>query len=276
MEQAAILSIIRTETTYRFRFDLPDGPVGQEHSTELTGELRERLRRALQAANQSMQPAAATDFKRQNVRVAPANDAVMALGRLLFESVLPAPIQDTLHLLESGALIIHTNTPDIPWELMVDSRTKRRLQLCQILSVGRTLMRENAPRNPYSERTGAMRKVGKRDNTGLSVLFMVNPTGERTAAEEEVASLCTSLPEAVTRVILYRQQANQLEMRMRMNSDIPHVLHYAGPLPQVGTNGEPLLLLAGNSRLDQSSLEQLFQGLPKHPLVFLSYLVAER
>jgi ATP-dependent Clp protease ATP-binding subunit ClpA len=99
----------------------------------------------------------------------------------------------------------------------------------------------------------------------------VNPTGERVAAEEEVASLCTSLPESVSRIILYRQQANQLEMRIRMSSETPHVLHYAGPTPQqlTGSN-EPTLALAGSSRLDSSVMEQLFQGLPKHPLVFVS------
>jgi ATP-dependent Clp protease ATP-binding subunit ClpA len=277
MEQAAILSIIRTETTYRFRLDLPDGPVGQEQSTELTGELRERLRRALQGATQSMQPAAAADFKRQNTKVGvgTVNDAMLALGRLLFESLLPAPIQESLRLLESGALIFSTNTPDIPWELMVDVSAKSRQHLSQNFSVGRTLLREHPPRHSLADR-GTMRKASKRDNNGLCALFLVNPTGERSAAEEEVATLCTSLPESVARVILYRQQANQLEMRMRINAETPHVLHYAGPLPQINTSGEPVLALAGNSRLDHTAVEQLFQGLPRHPLVFLSYHESEQ
>ena len=55
MEQPALLRVIRTENLYRFRLDLPDGPPGQEHSMELTTELRERLRRALQMASQSFQ-----------------------------------------------------------------------------------------------------------------------------------------------------------------------------------------------------------------------------
>ena len=46
MEQPALFTIIRTDTNYRFRLDLPDSPVGQEYSTELTTEMRERLRRA--------------------------------------------------------------------------------------------------------------------------------------------------------------------------------------------------------------------------------------
>src|SRR5262249_54409401 len=117
-----------------------------------------------------------------------------------------------------------------------------------------------------------IRKPGKRDTQGLSVLFLGNPTGERPIAEEEVASLCTSLPESVSRIILYRQQANQLEMRIRMNAEAPHVLHYAGPSPIKTTTGEPALALAGNSRLDTTAVEQLLQSLPKRPLVFfLSY-----
>ncbi|TMC22259.1 MAG: AAA family ATPase [Chloroflexi bacterium] len=88
--------------------------------------------------------------------------------------------------------------------------------------------------------------------------------------------MCTSLPESVSRSILYRQQANQLEMRMRISSETPHVLHYAGPLPLTGGQGEPVLALAGNSRLDGSAIEQLFQSLPRRPLVFLSYHEDER
>src|SRR5262249_26203077 len=68
-----------------------------------------------------------------------------------------------------------------------------------------------------------------------------------------------------------RQNANQLEMRMRISSESPHILHYAGPYPNTSGAAEPLLALAGNSRLDGHAVEQLFQGLPKRPLVFLSY-----
>ena len=60
-------------------------------------------------------------------------------------------------------------------------------------------------------------------------------------------------------------------MRVRMSTEAPHVLHYAGPLPAITNSNEAELSLAGNSRLDANALEQLFQGLPKHPLVFLSY-----
>src|SRR5258708_5753297 len=119
-------------------------------------------------------------------------------------------------------------------------------------------------------------KIGKRESQGLSLLFLVNPTGDRPNAEEEVATLCTTLPESVTRIILYRQQANQLEMRMRISAETPHVLHYAGPHPIAIGTGEPMLALAGNSRLDGNSVEQLFQSLPRAPLVFLSYHQDER
>ncbi len=121
-----------------------------------------------------------------------------------------------------------------------------------------------------------MRKMGRRDTQGLSVLFLVNPTGERASAEEEVASLCTTLPESVSRIILYRQQANQLEMRMRINAEMPHVLHYAGPLPLTTNAGDPVLALAGNSRLDSNAVEQILQPLPKRPLIFLSCVEDER
>jgi ATP-dependent Clp protease ATP-binding subunit ClpA len=106
-------------------------------------------------------------------------------------------------------------------------------------------------------------------------MFLVNPGGDRPVAEEEVATLCTTLPESVSRIILYRQQANQLEIKMRLGADSPHVLHYAGPGPlKVGE--EPVLALGGSSRLDSTAVEQLFQSLPRRPLVFLSYHEDER
>lgn len=277
MEQPAVLSIFRTETHYRFRLDLPNGPVGQEYSTEITTELRERLRRVQQAAIQSFQPATMGDLKGQAIKVGTVNDAILSLGRLLFETLLPLPVQELLRMLDSSSLILRTNTPDIPWELMVDGNTKSKQYLCQDLNIGRLILRnrESMQQRPsFSEHP--TRKTSKRDNQGLCALFLVNPTGERSTAEEEVAILCTCLPESVSRIILYRQQANQLEMRMRMSTEPPHILHYAGPPPLITSTNAPTLALAGNSRLDSSSLEQLLQGLPKPPLIFLSYHEDER
>ena len=280
MEQPALLSIVRTDTRYRFRLDLPDGPAptGQEYSNELNGETRERLRRALQSATQSMHSLAAMEMKRQTAKLGAVNDSLLTLGRFLFESLLPAPLQEALRRLDS-TLIISTNTPDIPWELMFDGSTKPGRYLCHTLSIGRLLHsanreRETQVRPSLSERP--TRKIGRRETQGLTILFLVNPTGERSSAEEEVASLCTTLPESVSRIILYRQQANQLEMRMRVNAEMPQVLHYAGPLPLTSNTGDPMLALSGNSRLDSNAIEQTLQPFSKRPLIFLSCLEDER
>jgi len=282
MEQPALLSIIRTDTNYRFRLDLPDGPVGQEYSTDLTPEIRERLRRALQALGPSGQ---GTEGRRQTQQIqqtpqisksGPNNDALVTLGRFLFDTLLPSPIQEALRKLDE-ALLLNTNTPEIPWELLFDNNARARRYLCQSVSIGRQVAQsaEMAAHAMAFERT-TRSKAAKRETQGLSVLFLVNPTSERNSAEEEVASLCTSLPESITRIILYRQQANQLEMHVRLSADAPHVIHYAGPAPLFESKGSPSLALAGNSRLDGPSLEQLFQGLPRHPLVFLSQHDDER
>ena len=280
MEQAAILSIIRTETHYRFRLDLPDGPVGQEYSTEITADLRDRLRRTQQAAIQSLNSTSLAEAKRPMAKVGTVNDAVVTLGRFLFDTLLPSAIQESLRLLDSGSLILSTNTPDIFWELMIDGQSKPWQYICQEYSLGRIVLRDQEKMNALDrlERLNQVRKAAqKRENQALNILFLVNPTGERTQAEEEVATLCTSLPEAVSRIILYRQQANQLEMRMCMNSgtETPHVLHYSGPFPTAGSRGEPVLALAGNSRLDGTVLEQLLQSSTKAPLLVLSHYEEE-
>ncbi len=273
MEQAALLSIIRTDTHYRFRLDLPDGPAGQEYNSELSTETLTRLRRSLQSAAQSMQALAVMEVKRQTTKLGAVNDSLLTLGRFLFESLLPTPLQESLRRLDSS-LLLSTNTPDIPWELMFDNGARPGRYLCNTLGIGRVLSSANRERPTLGERP--TRRMGRREAQGLSVLFLVNPTGERPGAEEEVASLCTTLPESVSRIILYRQQANQLEMRMRVSSDSPQVLHYAGPLPLTQGNGDPVLALSGNSRLDNGAVEQLFQSLPRRPLVFLSCLEEER
>jgi len=276
MEQLALLNVIRMDMTYRFRLDLPDGPATDppECITELTAELNERLRRALLSTSQYIQ----TLETKAQVRRGGVVDSLFSLGRLLFDSLLPAPIQEALHHLDIP-LLINSNTPDIPWELLYDSKAAPGHFLCQHLSVSRQL---NTGRNttihriPLSDRTGGdtalhkARKAGRPEVQGLSILFLVNPTGECSLAEEEVATLCTTMPEAIARIILYRQQANQLEMRMRINADAPKVLHYAGPVPVTTASSEPLLALAGSSRLDRNAASQLFQAFPRRPLVFLS------
>ena len=277
MEQLAQLLIVRTDAAYRFRLDLPDGGGTKEYTTEITPELSERLRRALLATSQYIQPSE----NRNQVKRSGINDAAHVLGRLLFDSFVPSAIQEVLRQLEIP-LLINANTPEIPWELLYDSKASPDYFLCQRLSVGRQVHTGNTltsatHRLPLSERMNVdttlhkARKIGRRETQGLSVLFLINPTSERSLAEEEVATLCTTLPESVSRIILYRQQANQLEMRMSIKNESPQVLHYAGPVPTTAKAGEPVLALAGSSRLDANTASQVFQSFSKRPLVFLSY-----
>src|SRR5437764_1162289 len=274
MEQPALLTILRTDTVYRFRLELPESSsqAGQEYMIDLTPEIRERLRRALQSAAQYMQTMAVADVKRQTMKLGAVNDSLLTLGRFLFDQLLPSQMQDALRRLDN-ALIIETNTPEIPWELLFEGNAKSGRFLCQHLSIGRQVSGREEVRHSVADR--ATRKVGRRETQGLTVMFLVNPGSDRPVAEEEVATLCTTLPESVSRISLYRQQANQLEIKMRVGADSPHVLHYAGPVPlKVGE--EHVLALGGSSRLDSAAIEQLFQSLPRRPLVFLSYHEDER
>jgi ATP-dependent Clp protease ATP-binding subunit ClpA len=274
MELPALLSILRTESVYRFRLELPDqlARETQEHVTEITPELKERLRRGLQAVVQYMQTQAQVDSQRQKMQLGAINDAVQALGRFLFENLLPSPLQEALRRLDVP-LVLETNTPDIPWEICFDGGVRPGYFLCQRLSISRTLGERPERNLPLTERL--QRRASRREVQGLTVLFLVNPSGERPAAEEEVAALCTALPESIARTILYRQQANQLEMRMRMSGEPPQIIHYAGAWP-LSVGGEPALALAGSSRLDSEAAAQLFQSLPRRPLIFLSHYEGER
>src|SRR6266849_569519 len=125
MEQPALLSILRTETVYRFRLELPESSsqVDQEISIDLSPEIRERLRRALQSVAQHMQALAVADVRRQTMKLSVVNDSLLNLGRFLFDNLLPAQIQEAVRHLDT-ALVISTNTPDIPWELLFEGSTK--------------------------------------------------------------------------------------------------------------------------------------------------------
>ncbi len=276
MEQLSLLHITRTDSVYRFRLEPPVGTVSGplESSVELTTEQQERLRRALQSASQYMQ---SSDSKGQ-ARRSGSSDALVSLGRFLFDTLLSPVIQESLRQLDAP-LLLNTNTPDIPWELLYDSKPAPGHFLCQHMSIGRQANSQSnqtqrlfqAERLSPETSLHKSRKPGRREAQGLTVLFLVNPTSECPIAEEEVATLCTTLPEAISRIILYRQQANQLEMRIRFNADMPHVLHYAGPIPAATSTGEPALALAGHTRLDTNAATQFFSSLPKRPLVVLSY-----
>ena len=215
MEQLALLNIVRTETAYRFRLDFPDdahvsGQAPQEYTTEIAPEMSERLRRLLQAATHQMQQVAEAKGPRRGS----ASDALVALGRYLFDSLLPQALQEQLRQLDVP-LLLDANTPEIPWELLYDTRAVPGRFLCQHVSLGRHVTPARGLHRLVTERSGEQsllktRKLGRRDGQGLNVLFLVNPTSDRSLAEEEVATLCTTLPESISRIILYRQQANQL------------------------------------------------------------------
>src|SRR5689334_4624469 len=109
MEQLALLNIVRTETALRFRLDLPEegrtqvlpGQAPQEYTTELAPEMSERLRRLLQAVTHQMQQVAEARGSRRGS----ASDALQALGRYLFDCLLPPALQEQLRQLDSPLLL---------------------------------------------------------------------------------------------------------------------------------------------------------------------------
>src|SRR5260370_39964030 len=182
MEQPALLTILRTETVYRFRLELPESSsqAGQEHIVDLTPEIRERLRRTLQSVAQYMQTLAQADVKRQTMKLGAVNDSLLTLGRFLFDQLLPSQIQDALRRLDN-ALVIETNTPEIPWELLFEGNKKSGRFLCQHLSIGRQVNRREEERHYVADRP--TRKVGLHEAKRLTVLFLLNPGSDEPVDE---------------------------------------------------------------------------------------------
>jgi len=121
MEQLSTLHILRSDAAYRFRLESPNGPSSgtSESTTELSADQQERLRRLLLAASQYIQSG---DMKGQ-ARRSGSLDSFISLGRFLFDALLPPTIQEGLRHLDAP-LLLNTNTPDIPWELLVQEESR--------------------------------------------------------------------------------------------------------------------------------------------------------
>src|SRR5207237_10773303 len=96
MEQPALLTILRTETIYRFRLELPESSsqAGQEYIIDLTPEIRERLRRPLHSVAQNMQTLAQTDVKRQTIRLGAVSDSPLSIRRRHLDTSRTSQLQD--------------------------------------------------------------------------------------------------------------------------------------------------------------------------------------
>src|SRR5438552_17476816 len=114
MEQPALLTILRTETVYRFRLELPESSsqASQEYIIDLTPEIRERLRRTLQSVAQYMQSMAQADVKRQTMKLGVVNDSLLTLGRYLFDQLLSSQMIDALLPLVNAA-IMKIHAPEV-------------------------------------------------------------------------------------------------------------------------------------------------------------------
>src|SRR5579872_1078399 len=180
MEQLSTLHIHRNDAAYRFRLESSNGPSSGplETTTELSAEQQERLRRLLLAASQYIQSGEAKGQARRGG----SHDTYISLGRFLFDTLLPSSMQDSLRHLDAP-LLLNTNTPDIPWELLYDSKPAPGHFICQHMSIARQASNSRASslRPLTSERLSVetslhkSRKPGRRETQGLTALFLVNP-----------------------------------------------------------------------------------------------------
>src|ERR1700686_3238860 len=178
MEQLSTLHILRSDAAYRFRLESPNGPSSgsSESTTELSAEQQERLRRLLLTTSQYIQSG---DMKGQ-ARRSGSLDTFISLGRFLFDTLLPSTIQEGLRHLDAP-LLLNTNTPDIPWELLYDSKPAPGHFICQHMSIGRqaSSQRTQSLRPFANERLSVdtarpkSRNHGGRETAGKPLLFLV-------------------------------------------------------------------------------------------------------
>lgn len=240
MKKATVLVISKAkDDEYRFWMD-KSGVAISEYPYRVSGDIQENLKDALAVAAKSIAKSKTAD-----------SESVFAeLGMMMHDLLLPEPIQQELNNLDTS-LIISTNDPTLPWELLHDGKEFLGLRL----PMGRRLM---IPRE-------LCKRVSQPDDK-FSFLIIANPTGDLPAADEEVKELVSLLPEGSYKV-LSRDRASWVEVQRQLRIGQYNIIHYSGHAEFDEESQEGALVLANGQRLTAAAITRNLRG---SPLVFLN------
>jgi len=265
MPSDAWLSILRLPNSYLFQLQLPGArqhattlvaaqplPDGQSVLPQQIGETIRLLNRliAQRQSHHSIKAGAPPAAK-------PATDLLQSLGRLLYNQLVPAVIQQGLRSLPAGTpLLVSTNHSDLPWELLHDGEQF----LASKHLVGRQMWVDTLPR-PFTLHPQRLRRA----------LLIGNPTGDLPQAEqeiEELLALLDTIPDMAVPVVLMGARAGKDAILRQLVSGDYDLIHYSGhaffaPAHPQATG----LVLARDEILTATAIKENLSG---QPLVFLN------
>lgn len=188
------------------------------------------------------------------------NDKLNRLGKGLFFDFVPASLQKILSNIKTRYLMIATNDPLIPWELIYLPEKETYLGL--EFALGRKVLMV-ADRLPM---------IKKSFDNVLHVLLIGNPSGNLPSSEEEVkfiAERLESFPEVKTKVLV-GDKVTRSELEKTLSEHHFDIIHYAGHSFYNEENpNKSYLELANGDAIYASQFSWLFQsGIPS--VIFLN------
>ncbi|HEY4688702.1 MAG TPA: AAA family ATPase [Anaerolineae bacterium] len=237
------LDISRADNIYRFRLEQPEAgtAVRQSTSPPISKANQRSLRQAIEQAT----------------RGSYGSFTLEDLGRLMCSLLVPQDIQDFLRNLDAP-LLISTDTPQMPWELLYDDTCQQFLGVrC---SVARRLVTDLEVARPNATREFAEER---------SFLLVANPRGDLSGAEREVEQLHDLITDRQADArILMGSRATLLPVQLELqNGEHYAAIHYAGHAELDAPSRQNALLLAERTRLTAAAIRKLMRG---RPCVFLN------
>lgn len=259
MQQTAILSIFKLAQAYYFHFLQPEPQYSAAALVAVLPDadiINQNLHGQLTGITRLLNQIASSNRNQQSRKIH-TKDPFFSLGRLLYNQLLPAPIQQALQALPAGApLLIATDAPELPWELAHDGENYLALKF----NLGRQLLTNQPLRNTYA-----------RKKTGWSALLIGNPTDDlpETLHEiEQVAELIALVPGATPPQILVRSRATKERILQEIAGGQYDLIHYSGHA--IFDSQQPAkrgLILANGQIL---TADEIIGNLGGQPLVFLN------
>lgn len=163
----------------------------------------------------------------------------------MFNFLLPTALKQWLQQLPDGtAVLLATNDPSLPWELLHNGHDFLALKY----AIGRQLLTPTPPiQQTHSERSNEK-----------PFLFVTNPTGELAEADKEVyklIDLCDRAPENIVARQISHSRANKAVVLEAFGSGVYDFVHYSG-------HATPNGLCLADGLLSFTEITQVLNGRP--------------
>jgi class 3 adenylate cyclase/tetratricopeptide (TPR) repeat protein len=260
VQPLSLLTILRQGPNYTFQVEPPDARgVAALHliNQTVSPQVRQQLQAAIEAAAHTLRLLSGLEHGVAPSQSPPAGDTFHRLGRLMHDLLLPSPVQSFLGSLTSDTpLLISTNDPLLPWELVHDGVEYLALKC----PVGRRFLSvEHVRRNPPEP------------HAGKNFLLIADPTGDLPKTSQEIEALTdllNGLSEWSNYEVLARQGATKAEVLSYLSAGQCDLIHYSGhvALDERGSHAVGLRLANG----EVLTAEEIRLTVRGQPLVFLN------